>query len=65
MKMASTIALTDPREFDFTRSDRTNQTREQLRDPEWASYMLGKTLLGRLGRPEEVANVAFPVMPQD
>jgi hypothetical protein len=43
----------------------TNQTREQLRDPEWASYMLGKTLLGRLGRPEEVANVAFPVMPQD
>ena len=37
----------------------TNQTREQLRDPEWAGYMLGKTLLGRLGRPEEVANVAL------
>lgn len=37
----------------------TNQTREQLKDPEWASYMLGKTLLGRLGRPEEVANVAL------
>jgi NAD(P)-dependent dehydrogenase (short-subunit alcohol dehydrogenase family) len=36
----------------------TNQTREQLEDPEWAGYMLGKTLLGRLGRPEEVANVA-------
>jgi NAD(P)-dependent dehydrogenase (short-subunit alcohol dehydrogenase family) len=36
----------------------TNQTREQLKDPEWAGYMLGKTLLGRLGRPEEVANVA-------
>ena len=36
----------------------TNQTRAQLKDPEWASYMLGKTLLGRLGRPEEVANVA-------
>jgi len=36
----------------------TNQTREQLKDPEWAAYMLGKTLLGRLGRPEEVANVA-------
>ena len=36
----------------------TNQTREQLKDPEWASAMLGKTLLGRLGRPEEVANVA-------
>jgi NAD(P)-dependent dehydrogenase (short-subunit alcohol dehydrogenase family) len=37
----------------------TNQTREQLEDPEWARYMLGKTLLGRLGRPEEVANVAL------
>jgi NAD(P)-dependent dehydrogenase (short-subunit alcohol dehydrogenase family) len=37
----------------------TNQTREQLKDPEWASAMLGKTLLGRLGRPEEVANVAL------
>jgi NAD(P)-dependent dehydrogenase (short-subunit alcohol dehydrogenase family) len=36
----------------------TNQTREQLKDPEWAAAMLGKTLLGRLGRPEEVANVA-------
>ena len=37
----------------------TNQTREQLKDPEWSGYMLGKTLLGRLGRPEEVANVAI------
>lgn len=37
----------------------TNQTRQQLEDPEWASYMLGKTLLGRLGRPEEVARVAL------
>jgi NAD(P)-dependent dehydrogenase (short-subunit alcohol dehydrogenase family) len=37
----------------------TNQTREQLKDAEWASYMLGKTLLGRLGRPEEVASVAL------
>jgi NAD(P)-dependent dehydrogenase (short-subunit alcohol dehydrogenase family) len=37
----------------------TNQTREQLKDPEWAADMLGKTLLGRLGRPEEVANVAL------
>jgi NAD(P)-dependent dehydrogenase (short-subunit alcohol dehydrogenase family) len=37
----------------------TNQTREQLEDPEWADYMLGKTLLGRLGQPEEVANVAL------
>ena len=34
-------------------------TRDQLKDREWASYMLGKTLLGRLGRPEEVANVAL------
>ena len=37
----------------------TNQTREQLKDPEWASAKVGKTLLGRLGRPEEVANVAL------
>ena len=37
----------------------TNQTREQLKDPEWAGYMLGKTLLGRLGRPEEVARVGL------
>jgi len=37
----------------------TNQTREQLKDPEWANAMLAKTLLGRLGRPEEMANVAL------
>lgn len=37
----------------------TRQTRDQLRDPEWAASMLGKTLLGRLGRPEEIANVAL------
>jgi NAD(P)-dependent dehydrogenase (short-subunit alcohol dehydrogenase family) len=37
----------------------TNQTREQLKNAEWAGYMLGKTLLGRLGRPEEVAKVAL------
>ena len=37
----------------------SNATRGQLKDPEWASYMLGKTLLGRLGRPEEVASVAL------
>ncbi len=35
----------------------TNQTREQLKDPDWAGPMLGKTLLGRLGRPEETLNV--------
>jgi NAD(P)-dependent dehydrogenase (short-subunit alcohol dehydrogenase family) len=37
----------------------SNATREELNDPEWASHMLGKTLLGRLGRPEEVANVTL------
>ncbi|KQQ82531.1 oxidoreductase [Xanthomonas sp. Leaf131] len=37
----------------------TSQTHEQLQDKEWADYMLGKTLLGRLGKPEEVANVAL------
>jgi NAD(P)-dependent dehydrogenase (short-subunit alcohol dehydrogenase family) len=37
----------------------SNATREQLKDPDWASSMLGRTLLGRLGRPEEVANVAL------
>jgi NAD(P)-dependent dehydrogenase (short-subunit alcohol dehydrogenase family) len=43
----------------------TNQTREQLKDAEWAAYMLGKTLLGRLGRPEEVANVALFLASQE
>jgi len=37
----------------------TSQSREQLNDKEWADYMLGKTLLGRLGKPVEVANVAL------
>jgi NAD(P)-dependent dehydrogenase (short-subunit alcohol dehydrogenase family) len=37
----------------------TGATRDQLKDPEWADYMLGKTLLSRLGQPEEVANVAL------
>jgi NAD(P)-dependent dehydrogenase (short-subunit alcohol dehydrogenase family) len=37
----------------------TAQTREQLNDPPWRDYILGKTLLGRLGKPEEVANVAL------
>jgi branched-chain amino acid transport system substrate-binding protein len=31
----------------------------RLQFPQWAGYMLGKTLLGRLGRPEEVARVAL------
>jgi NAD(P)-dependent dehydrogenase (short-subunit alcohol dehydrogenase family) len=37
----------------------SNATREQLNDPDWAREMLGKTLVGRLGKPEEVANVAL------
>ncbi|HWH83922.1 MAG TPA: SDR family oxidoreductase, partial [Burkholderiaceae bacterium] len=37
----------------------TSQTHEQLKDKEWADYMIGKTLVGRLGKPEEVANVAL------
>jgi NAD(P)-dependent dehydrogenase (short-subunit alcohol dehydrogenase family) len=37
----------------------SNATLDQLKDPEWASDMLGKTLLGRLGRPQEVADVAL------
>jgi NAD(P)-dependent dehydrogenase (short-subunit alcohol dehydrogenase family) len=37
----------------------SNATRAQLEDPEWAREMLGKTLLGRLGKPAEVANVAL------
>jgi NAD(P)-dependent dehydrogenase (short-subunit alcohol dehydrogenase family) len=37
----------------------SNATLAQLSDPEWAREMLGRTLLGRLGKPEEVANVAL------
>lgn len=37
----------------------SNATFAQLDDPDWAREMLGKTLLGRLGHPEEVANVAL------
>ena len=37
----------------------SNATRAQLDDPEWGREMLGKTLLGRFGKPEEVANVAL------
>jgi NAD(P)-dependent dehydrogenase (short-subunit alcohol dehydrogenase family) len=43
----------------ITGRDRDGRTHAQLEDPEWASYMLGKTLLGRLGRPEEFVNVAL------
>jgi NAD(P)-dependent dehydrogenase (short-subunit alcohol dehydrogenase family) len=37
----------------------SNATLAQLEDPEWAREMVGRTILGRLGRPEEVANVAL------
>ena len=37
----------------------TKQTQEQLKNKEWADYMIGKTLMGRLGKPVEVANVAL------
>jgi NAD(P)-dependent dehydrogenase (short-subunit alcohol dehydrogenase family) len=40
-------------------SAESNATLDQLRDPEWAREMLGKTLVGRLGTPEEIANVAL------
>jgi NAD(P)-dependent dehydrogenase (short-subunit alcohol dehydrogenase family) len=37
----------------------SNATRGQLEDAKWASQMRDRTLLGRLGEPEEVANVAL------
>lgn len=37
----------------------TKQTEEQLKEKEWADYMLGKSVLSRFGKPEEVANVAL------
>lgn len=37
----------------------TSESREQRKDPEWSGYMLGKTLLGRLGQPEEEAKLAL------
>jgi NAD(P)-dependent dehydrogenase (short-subunit alcohol dehydrogenase family) len=43
----------------------SNATLEQLRDPEWARAMLDKTLVGRLGKPEEVANVALFLASQE
>lgn len=39
----------------------TKQTREQLKDPEWACYMLGKRLLGRLAdRKKWRTSLLFP-----
>jgi NAD(P)-dependent dehydrogenase (short-subunit alcohol dehydrogenase family) len=37
----------------------SNATRGELEDEAWAREMLGRTLFGRFGRPEEVANVAL------
>ena len=37
----------------------SNATRGELQDGEWAGQMRARTLLGRFGQPEEVANVAL------
>jgi NAD(P)-dependent dehydrogenase (short-subunit alcohol dehydrogenase family) len=37
----------------------TNQTRPLLGDANWSESMLGKIMLGRAGRPEEIANAAL------
>ena len=37
----------------------SNATRGELQNGEWATQMRGRTLLGRFGQPEEVANVAL------
>lgn len=37
----------------------THQTRPLLEDETWRDYMLGRVLMGRLGQPEEIANVAL------
>jgi NAD(P)-dependent dehydrogenase (short-subunit alcohol dehydrogenase family) len=37
----------------------TGHAPEQLKNPKWTGSLQGKTLLGRLGRPDEVANVAL------
>jgi len=37
----------------------SNSTKGELEDEEWAHEMLARTLLGRFGQPEEVANVAL------
>jgi NAD(P)-dependent dehydrogenase (short-subunit alcohol dehydrogenase family) len=37
----------------------SNATRGELEDGDWAREMLGRTLLGRFGAPEDVANAAL------
>jgi NAD(P)-dependent dehydrogenase (short-subunit alcohol dehydrogenase family) len=37
----------------------SNATQGQLEDAQWARAMRGRTLMGRFGKPEEVADVAL------
>jgi NAD(P)-dependent dehydrogenase (short-subunit alcohol dehydrogenase family) len=37
----------------------SNATRGELTDEQWGAAMRGRTLLGRFGQPEDVANVAL------
>ena len=37
----------------------SNATQGQLEDDDWSRAIIGRTLLGRFGKPEEVANVAL------
>jgi NAD(P)-dependent dehydrogenase (short-subunit alcohol dehydrogenase family) len=37
----------------------SNSTRGELQDEEWAREMLARTLMGRFGQPQDVANVAL------
>ena len=37
----------------------SNATQGELEDEDWGREMLGRTLLGRFGKPEDVANVAL------
>jgi NAD(P)-dependent dehydrogenase (short-subunit alcohol dehydrogenase family) len=37
----------------------SNATLGELEDEDWAREMLGRTLLGRFGKPEDIANVAM------
>jgi NAD(P)-dependent dehydrogenase (short-subunit alcohol dehydrogenase family) len=37
----------------------TNQTRPLMKDLDWSESMLAKIMLGRAGRPEEIANAAL------
>ena len=49
-----------PRQLDLPWPDRKRATRAQLDEGDcWARQMLDRTLLGRLGQPEEVPNVAL------